>query len=81
MAEALFVADTGDNMPKVSNSFIGGGVAFDQEGPDAGNCGLRINAGVLVPLGDQWGVFGNVTSEFRENQTGVGGGVGVKYTF
>lgn len=80
-AEALFVAETGDTMPKVSNSFIGGGAAFDQEGPDAGDCGLRLNAGVLIPLGDQWGVFGNVTSEFRENQTSVGGGVGVKCTF
>ncbi|MBR2320088.1 MAG: hypothetical protein IKA50_04820 [Clostridia bacterium] len=80
-AEAMFVADTGDSTTKVNNAFIGGGNSFELSGPDAGNYGLRLNAGVLLPIGDQWGIFGNVTSEIRSEQTTVGGSVGVKCTF
>ena len=80
-AEAMFVADTGDSTTKVNNAFIGGGNSFQLSGPEAGNCGLRLNAGLLVPLGDQWGIFGNVTGEFRSEQTTAGGSAGLKYTF
>ena len=80
-AEAMFVADTGDSTTKVNNAFIGGGNSFELSGPDAGNYGLRLNAGVLLPIGDQWGIFGNVTGEIRSEQTTVGGSVGVKCTF
>ena len=79
--EALFVADTGDSTMKVNNTFIGGGNSFQLSGPEAGNYGLRLNAGVLVPLGDQWGLFGNATGEIRSEQTTVGGSVGIKCTF
>ena len=79
--EALFVADTGDSTMKVNNAFIGGGSSFQLSGPEAGNYGLRLNAGVLVPLGDQWGLFGNATGEIRSEQTTVGGSVGIKCTF
>ena len=80
-AEAMFVADAGDSVTKVNNTFIGGGNSFQLSGPDAGNYGLRLNAGVLLPIGDQWGLFGNVTGEIRSEQTTVGGSVGVKYAF
>ena len=79
--EAMAVADTGDSTTKVNNTFIGGGNSFQLSGPEAGNYGLRLNAGVLVPLGDQWGLFGNATGEFRSEQSTVGGSVGVKCTF
>ena len=79
--EALFVADTGDSTMKVNNTFIGGGNSFQLSGPEAGNYGLRLNAGVLLPLGDQWGLFGNATGEIRSEQTTVGGSVGIKCTF
>ncbi|MDO4954828.1 MAG: autotransporter outer membrane beta-barrel domain-containing protein [Akkermansia sp.] len=79
--EALFVADAGDRTAVVKNTFLAGGQTFEQLGPDAGACGLRLNAGVLVPAGKQWGVFGNVTSEFRAEQSSVSGSVGVKFAF
>ena len=79
--EAMFVADTGDSVTKVNNAFIGGGNSFQMSGPDAGNYGLRLNAGLLLPIGEQWGLFGNVTGEIRTEQTTVGGSVGVKYAF
>ncbi len=79
--EALFVADTGDSTMKVNNAFIGGGSSFQLSGSEAGNYGLRLNAGVLLPLGDQWGLFGNATGEIRSEQTTVGGSVGIKCTF
>lgn len=80
-AEALFVANAGDTMPKVNNMFIDGGNGFEVAGPEAGNTGIRLNAGLLVPMGEQWSIFGNVTSEFRSEQSNVGGSVGVKYSF
>ena len=79
--EALFVADAGDRDAVVKNTFLAGGQTFEQLGPDAGACGVRLNAGVLVPAGKQWGVFGNVTSEFRAEQSSVSGSVGVKFAF
>ena len=79
--EALFVADAGDRDAVVKNTFLAGGQTFEQRGPDAGACGVRLNAGVLVPAGKQWGVFGNVTSEFRAEQSSVSGSVGVKFAF
>ena len=79
--EALFVANAGDRDAVVKNTFVAGGQTFEQRGPDAGACGLRLNAGVLIPAGKQWGVFGNVTSEFRQEQSSVSGSVGVKFAF
>ena len=79
--EAMAVADTGDSTTKVNNTFIGGGNSFQLSSPEAGNYGLRLNAGVLLPLGDQWGLFGNATGEFRSEQTTVGGSLGVKCAF
>ena len=79
--EAMAVADTGDSTTKVNNTFIGGGSSFQLSSPEAGNYGLRLNAGVLLPVGDAWGLFGNVSGEFRSEQTTVGGSLGVKCTF
>ncbi len=79
--DVMAVAEAGDNTPKVNNMFIGGGQTYELVGPEAGTIGLRLNAGVLLPIGQQTGIFGNVTSEFRSEQTSVGGSVGVKYSF
>ena len=79
--EALFVGDAGDKKPVVKNTFIAGGQSFELHGPDAGACGLRLNAGVLAPIGKQWGAFGNLSSEFRAKQSSVSGSIGVKYAF
>ena len=79
--EAMVVADTGDSTMKVNNAFIGGGNSFQLSSPEAGNYGLRLNAGVLLPLGDQWGLFGNATGEIRSEQTTVGGSMGIKCSF
>ena len=79
--DIMAVAEAGDNTPKVNNMFIGGGQTYELVGPEAGEIGLRLNAGVLLPIGQQTGIFGNVTSEFRSEQTSVGGSVGVKYSF
>ncbi|MCQ2372085.1 MAG: hypothetical protein MJ058_08565 [Akkermansia sp.] len=79
--EALFVGDAGDKKPVVKNTFIAGGQSFELHGPDAGACGLRLNAGVLAPIGKQWGAFGNLSTEFRAKQSSVSGSIGVKYAF
>ena len=79
--EALFVGDAGDKEPVVKNTFIAGGQSFELHGPDAGACGLRLNAGVLAPIGKQWGAFGNLSTEFRAKQSSVSGSIGVKYAF
>ncbi len=79
--EAMFVADAGDRDAVVKNTFIAGGQTFEEKGPDAGACGFRVNGGALIPVGQRWGVFGNVSSEFRSHQTSVSGSVGVKYAF
>ena len=79
--EAMLVADAGDRDAVVKNTFIAGGQTFEQKGPDAGACGFRVNGGALIPVGQRWGVFGNVSSEFRSHQTSVSGSVGVKYAF
>ena len=79
--DVMAVAEAGDNTPKVNNMFIGGGQTYELVGPEAGTIGLRLNAGVLLPVNDQFGIFGNVTSEIRSEQSGVGGSVGVKYSF
>ncbi len=79
--DVMVVAEAGDNTPKVNNMFIGGGQTYELVGPEAGTIGLRLNAGVLLPVSDQFGIFGNVTSEIRSEQSGVGGSVGVKYSF
>lgn len=79
--EAMFVADAGDRDAVVKNTFIAGGQTFEEKGPDAGACGFRVNGGALIPVGQHWGVFGNVSSEFRSHQTSVSGSVGVKYAF
>ncbi len=79
--DVMAVAEAGDNTPKVNNMFIGGGQTYELVGPEAGTIGLRINAGVLLPVSDRFGIFGNVTSEIRSEQSGVGGSVGVKYSF
>ena len=79
--EAMVVAEAGDNTPKVNNMFIGGGQTYELVGPEAGEIGLRLNANWLLPIGEQTGFFMNVTSEFRADQTEVGGSAGVKYSF
>ena len=79
--EAMVVAEAGDNTPKVNNMFIGGGQTFELVGPEAGEIGLRLNASWLLPIGEQTGFFMNATSEFRADQTEVGGSAGVKYSF
>ncbi len=81
LAEAMLVVNTGDDMAMATNQFIGGGTSFNVAGPESGDVGLRLNAGALVPFADVWGVFGNVTAEFREEQSSVGGSIGVKYAF
>ena len=79
--DVMAVAEAGDNAPKVNNMFIGGGQTYELVGPEAGELGLLLNAGVLLPIGEQAGIFGNVTAEFRSEQSSVGGSVGVKYSF
>ena len=79
--DVMAVAEAGDNAPKVNNMFIGGGQTYELVGPEAGEIGLLLNAGVLLPIGEQAGIFGNVTAEFRSEQSSVGGSVGVKYSF
>ena len=79
--EAMFIADAGDRDAVVKNTFLAGGQTFEEKGPDAGACGFRVNGGALIPVGQRWGVFGNVSSEFRSHQTSVSGSVGVKYAF
>ena len=79
--EAMFVVDAGDRNAVVKNTFLAGGQTFEQKGPDAGACGFRVNAGALVPIGERWGVFGNMSTEFRADQNSVSGSVGVKYSF
>lgn len=79
--EAMVVAEAGDNTPKVNNTFIGGGQSYSLVGPEAGEIGLRLNAGWLLPIGEQTGFFMNATSEFRADQTEVGGSAGLKYSF
>ena len=79
--EVMGVVNAGDSTPKVNNSFIGGSPMFAVEGPESGNAGLRLNASALAPISDDWAVFGTVTSEFRADQTFVGGSVGLKCEF
>ena len=79
--EVMGVVNAGDSTPKVNNSFIGGSPMFAVEGPESGNAGLRLNASALAPISDVWAVFGTVTSEFRADQTFVGGSVGLKCAF
>ena len=79
--DAMVVAEAGDNTPKVNNMFIGGGQTYELIGPDAGQIGLRLNAGLLLPINEQTGFFMNATSEFRSEQSNVGGSVGIKYSF
>ncbi|MGN0828126.1 MAG: beta strand repeat-containing protein [Akkermansia sp.] len=79
--EVMGVVNAGDSTPKVNNSFIGGSPMFAVEGPESGNAGLRLNASALAPISDEWAVFGTVTSEFRADQTFVGGSVGLKCEF
>ncbi len=81
MAEAMVVFEAGDDTAKVTNQFIAGGQSFQVMGPEAGDVGLRLNAGALVPFSKVWGVFGNVTAEFREEQASVGGAIGIKRAF
>ena len=80
-AEALAMGYAGDDSMTVRNAFIGGGPYFELKGPKAGNAGLRLNLNFLHPLSDKWSVTGNATAEFRSGQSGVGGAIGVKYSF
>ena len=80
-AEALAMGYAGDDSMTVRNAFIGGGPYFELKGPKAGNAGLRLNLNFLHPLSDKWAVTGNATAEFRSGQSGVGGAIGVKYSF
>ncbi len=80
-AEMLLTANTGNNEASISNRFIGGGPSITQHASDSSNIDLRLNINGLVPIDEDWSVYGSVNAEFRTDQNSVNAAAGVKYSF
>ncbi len=75
---AMFTTDLGDRSSDIDAKFAGTGSEFDLRYDETKPYALRLGATLSVPLTNRCALFGGVSAELRDEQSGVNGNVGVR---